>query len=507
MMTTVIKTGQKLRFLPKVLDRLVGKFQTFLGSATLAAVFDANGKLLYGSRTADEFVDHRLELLVNNEVVGSLCVYTPLDSQQLVMAEMLCESLSEIAIEMWRRDQISDELLVRYDELNLVYELGTKFAEGTTKDAIVEFVLQETKRIIKPDAGVVYLLNEQGRLDVASDFGNKVSPDFWGGRMRELAHGALNAYEHAMLFEVDKVICAPLRFNDARLGLLMLVYDSEDKQFRASDVNLLTTLTQSTALFIYAAQLLANLTEEKATLLRTLDELQATRDRLNHAERLSLVGQTVGSLVHDMRKPLSNVMGYAGLLQEPDLTHDERFQFADQIIKYIQVFSDMAQEVLDYTSGDAAVTKTPITVGQFMSFVTDLLMPPGLERSTQLIVDVSSAGDIMINVDAQRFSRVFQNLVNNAMDAIESHGGSKVEIAVESVGRDIRFMITDDGPGVPEKIRETLFQPFVTFGKSNGTGLGLAIVDRMVQSHGGRIHYEQSPNGGARFVFTVPRYA
>ena len=69
-------------------------------------------------------------------------------------------------------------------------------------------------------------------------------------------------------------------------------------------------------------------------------------------------------------------------------------------------------------------------------------------------------------------------LVNNSVDAIETQGGSQVELRVEPVGNMIRFVVEDDGPGVPEKIIDTLFQPFITMGKSNGTGLGLAIVDR-----------------------------
>ena len=139
-----------------------------------------------------------------------------------------------------------------------------------------------------------------------------------------------------------------------------------------------------------------------------------------------------------------------------------------------------------------------------MKYVADLLNPPGLARDTKIIISYDGVRDSVISVDAQRFVRVFQNLVNNSVDAIETQGGSQVEVRVEPVGNMIRFVVEDDGPGVPEKIIDTLFQPFVTMGKSNGTGLGLAIVDRMVMAHGGKIRYETSPMGGARFVFSIP---
>jgi signal transduction histidine kinase len=162
--------------------------------------------------------------------------------------------------------------------------------------------------------------------------------------------------------------------------------------------------------------------------------------------------------------------------------------------------------VLDYTSGDAGVNLTPVKVDKFMSFVSDMLNPPGLERDAKIIIDYEAAQGHTIQADSQRFMRVFQNLVNNAVDAIESKGGSQVEVKVEPVGDLIRFTVTDDGPGVPEKIIRTLFEPFVTLEKSNGTGLGLAIVDRMVQVHGGKIEYEPAPGGGARFKFSVPQF-
>jgi len=505
MQSTVIKAVMNLNLSPNVLKNLVIKFEAIFGLDSAVAVFDANDALLYGANNEDMLPEYREVFYINNQPAGSVAVYCneadPTIQRALVF---FAASLSQLAQEAQRRDEMADEVLARYDELNLIYELGTKFAQGVGQEEIVQFVLMETNRIVQADAGVIYIWDsEKSSIAPVSHFGKKSSNDFWGGRLRELALSTLYAYDQAQLFEADRVICAPLRFNDELLGLV-LVYERDDKRFQASDINLLTTLTQNTALFIYVARLVTKLAHEKVELEKTLKELQATKDKLSQNERLSIVGQTVGSLIHDMRKPLSNVMGYAGLLQETDLTHEERFEFAGQIIKYIEVFSSMAQEVLDYTSGDAGVNKSLTSVEKFMTYVADLLNPPGLARDTKIIISYDTVRDHTISVDAQRFVRVFQNLVNNSVDAIENSGGSQVEVRVEAVGNMIRFVVEDDGPGVPEKIIETLFQPFVTMGKSNGTGLGLAIVDRMVMAHGGKIRYETSPMGGARFVFAIP---
>jgi len=504
--TTAPKTTHTLSIPKSKLSDMIFQFENVFGLKDVIAVCDTEGKTLAGVPIENVDPDVRAVISVGNQPVGFVCLYTQsLDPVVERGVSFLAGTIAQIDAEIWRQNQMADEVLARYDELNLIYELGTKFAMGIGQDEIVEFVLMETNRIVRADAGVIYVWNpDKASIQPVSYFGKKTSPDFWGGRLRELALSTLYAYEQAQLFEADRVICAPLRFNDELLGSLVLVYEQEGKRFRANDINLLTTLTQNTALFIYVARLIEKLAFEKNQLEQTLKELQATKDKLSQNERLSVVGQTVSSLVHDMRKPLSNVMGYAGLLQEPDLTNDERYQFASQIIKYVEVFSAMAQEVLDYTSGDAGINKSPVTVEKFMAYVADLLNPPGLERAVKIIVENDAAHDTVINIDSQRFVRVFQNLVNNAVDAIESKGGTQVEVLSEQVGNTIRFSVTDDGPGVPAKIVDTLFEPFVTMDKSNGTGLGLAIVDRMVKNHGGSIHYETSPQGGARFVFTVP---
>lgn len=490
------------------LENLVGEFERVFGLKDAVVVIDMDGRILYGADNASREPDSSQTVEVYGQSVVTLNLY--MDAGDPVAERalgFLAASLAQVATETRRRDQMADEVLARYDELNLIYELGMKFAQGGSQDEIVEFLLTETNRIVRADAGVIYMWDsEKASITPSSYFGHKSSPDYWGGRLRELALSTLYAYDQAQLFEADKVICAPLRFNDEMLGALLLVYEQDTKRFRANDVNLVTTLTQNTALFVYVARLVEKLAHEKRQLEVALTELQTTKDKLSQNERLSIVGQTVGSLVHDMRKPLSNVMGYAGLLQEADLSTEERYEFAGQIIKYIQVFSDMAQEVLDYTSGDAGVNMSPIKVEKFMAYVSDLLNPPGLERDAKIIIDYEAAQGYSIQADAQRFVRVFQNLVNNAVDAIESKGGSQVEVKVEPSGNLIRFMVTDDGPGVPEKIIRTLFEPFVTLEKSNGTGLGLAIVDRMVQVHGGKISYEKAPGGGARFLFSVPQF-
>ena len=493
----------------RTLDELVFSFESAFALPHAVRILDLDQVSLYGGACPPREPDAFAYIVLDHERMGSVALYAQEQHETAALsqaAQHFALTLSHLAIEIWRRNQFMDEIIERNDELNLIYGLGSSFIQGSSTSEIFQNVLDETRAIIRADAGVIYIWNDsKSNLSPISHFGNRSNSEFWSGRVRELALSTLYAFEQAQVFDNDQVICAPLRYNDEMLGSVVLVYEQQSKAFKAKDVNLLTTLTHNTALFIYAAKLVERLAHEKEVLEQTLVELRATQDKLKHSERLSIVGQTVGSLVHDMRKPLSNVMGYAGLLQEADLTFEEREMFASQIIKYIEVFSSMAQEVLDYTSGDESVRKTVEDVGDYMAYVTDIVATPGLDRTVQIITDYAEARNYKISIDKQRFTRVFQNLVNNAVDAIEGKGGTQVEIYVRPVGNEIEFSIMDDGPGVPAEIIKTLFEPFVTMGKSHGTGLGLAIVDRMVSMHGGKIRYEERPSGGACFRFRLPQ--
>lgn len=487
-----------------VLDDLIPAFEASTGAGAIIA--DEHGNVYYGKIDADLPCCALAPIHANHEHIGQVALYADTAHEMMPpAAEFLARSLSHLATEIWRRQQLSDEVLARYDELNLIYELGTSFIQGVSREQIFAHVLLETNRIVQADAGVIYSWNaQQNSMAPVSHFGDQFDASFWNGRVHELALSTLYAYEEAQLFDSEKVICAPLRYNDQLLGALVLLHEAEDKTFKANELNLLTTLTQNTSLFIYAIELMAELSERNTQLENALKDLQAARDKLHRTERLSIIGQTVGSLVHDMRNPLSNVMGYAGMLQDEYVSYEDRRMFAGQIVKYAHEFSDMAQEILDYIQGDETLRKAPTLVDIIMQEVWDKLMPPGLEQPIRITLNYDSARGYKINVDRFRFVRVFQNLVNNSIDAIENSGGSQVEIAAEADTDGIRFTITDDGPGIPEQIINTIFEPGFTHGKARGTGLGLAIVQRMVAFHGGQISYQAAPGGGARFIFTVP---
>ena len=109
----------------------------------------------------------------------------------------------------------------------------------------------------------------------------------------------------------------------------------------------------------------------------------------------------------------------------------------------------------------------------------------------------------MIYIDPEKIHRVFMNIMKNALEAMKKGGTFKIQ-ADEKNG-EIMFSLADTGKGIPEEIRDKLFDSFVTSGKKGGTGLGLAIVKKVIEEHKGRIEVESEQGVGTTFKIYFPK--
>jgi signal transduction histidine kinase len=106
--------------------------------------------------------------------------------------------------------------------------------------------------------------------------------------------------------------------------------------------------------------------------------------------------------------------------------------------------------------------------------------------------------------DPKKIERAFFNLMVNACEATAQRQG-QIRVKPHSSAESFEVRVADNGPGIPESIRSTLFDPFVSSGKPNGTGLGLAIVNRIIHDHGGSMSLDQTSKAGTVFLVKLPR--
>jgi two-component system sensor histidine kinase HydH len=256
---------------------------------------------------------------------------------------------------------------------------------------------------------------------------------------------------------------------------------------------------------LHQTQLYRELAERLAETNRRLEQAQAEARR---SERLAALGQLSAGLAHEIRNPLGVIKGSAEMLTQK-----------------LQASDELARELAGYISTE--VNRLSALVTEFLDFARPLHAQPQpadltalLDRVLQIVagrfagkpgpaVRVErhyASGLPLVPLDESLCEQAFLNLVQNAYEAMEERGGAlrvDVQLAAKD-GRDgVELRLADTGPGVPEELREEIFNPFVTT-KKTGVGLGLSIVSKIVDGHGGSIRVENAAEGGAVFTLFFP---
>jgi signal transduction histidine kinase len=227
--------------------------------------------------------------------------------------------------------------------------------------------------------------------------------------------------------------------------------------------------------------------DEVGLLAARLDDMRSALRARDERLQMMLAG-----IAHEVRNPLGGLELYAGLLRE-SLTHEpERLAELGRIEREIKYLENVVTDFLEYARRPRPELR-PVPLRPLLEEV--------IEVGGHAAVSIEAAAELVALADRGQLRRALLNLVRNAMTAAGS--GGRVVLAARSLGGEVECEIRDSGGGVPEQLREKVFEPFFTTGEK-GTGLGLAFVREIVRDHGGEVSVDVAPEGGARFRFRLP---
>ncbi len=252
----------------------------------------------------------------------------------------------------------------------------------------------------------------------------------------------------------------------------------------------------------YGAQVPVHGDDELARLARTFNamsgSIQSARTELIRRERMFTIGQLSSSIVHDLRNPLASIYGGAEMMMDGDLSPEQLQRLAGNIYRSSRVINEMLQELVDVSRGRIQAPEI-CRLGEIVDAAIEILSPVASEHGVTIETSVDPA--IELPLERARVERVFLNLISNAIEAMSA--GGRISIAAFQNGDGILVEVNDNGPGIPDAVKNRLFQPFVTSGK-NGLGLGLALSRQTLLDHGGDLWAENNAGGGARFRLRLP---
>jgi len=238
---------------------------------------------------------------------------------------------------------------------------------------------------------------------------------------------------------------------------------------------------------------------------RTETQLRELQKQAQQRERLADIGAITAQIVHDLGNPL------AGLSMQAQLAlhrarRDERqpvsvvVQPLERIVAEVRRLDERIKEFMEF-SHEQRLELKPLDLGRFLQEVADIWQPVAAERGISLSVETPQEG-VSVSADDEKLRRVFDNLVKNAIEAIDRGPGQVAIQVTVPVPEAVCIAVSDTGPGIPDTVQA--FRLFETT-KPNGSGLGLPVVKQIVLAHRGTIEYSKFTPHGTVFRIELPR--
>jgi signal transduction histidine kinase len=237
---------------------------------------------------------------------------------------------------------------------------------------------------------------------------------------------------------------------------------------------------------------------------RMASELDEAQKHLVEAEKFAFVGELASGVAHEVRTSLGVLRSSAQMLERslPNASGSETSELVGMIRDEVGRLGGVVDDLLTLDR-PRALHLEPTPVSQPLARAVEFVEPKAREKGVLLALErFDRDREPRVSCDREALQHVCVNLLVNAIQATPAGGHVKVRI-LEPRGDDVRIWIEDDGPGIPDDLRERIFEPFVT-ARAAGVGLGLTFVKRAIHEHEGRIRVGESESGGARFEIELP---
>jgi PAS domain S-box-containing protein len=322
----------------------------------------------------------------------------------------------------------------------------------------------------------------------------------------------LLGYEYRELLGMH---CSELIVEEGRALFKNLISARADVRGRASfETSFVTRSGKKILCWISASPLIeGNTWTGMIAAVSDISEIQKLKEELFQSEKMSLIGTLSSEVAHEINNPLGGLVMSVQMLLRDIEAGELDLQLAREELSEIENDARrckrITQKLLDF-SRQVPDERNLLDVTRVIE--DGLLLVQRQTEIDNIAIHKKYAKKLpMMHGNSNSLQQVIINLVKNARDVMPEGGEIIISTGIESMrerGKWIRISIADTGPGIDEEVSERLFNPFFTTKPGGkGTGLGLAVSKRIVEEHGGRLSFENSPTGGAVFHILLPAIA
>lgn len=245
------------------------------------------------------------------------------------------------------------------------------------------------------------------------------------------------------------------------------------------------------------------------TILRNTEaELIKAKEKAEESDKMKTA--FLAGISHEIRTPMNGILGFANLLQDSDITTDEKVEYIRIIEKSGKRMLGIINDLIDISkieAGHVQLYCKPTSVNAILDDLLAFFKPEAFSKGVNLVCEQPlSRKDSIVELDKDRIIQVLMNLLTNSLKFTST---GEIVFGYAKKGRELEFYVRDTGIGIDIAMQNVVFERFRQLGKLSetkyeGSGLGLSISKAFVEMHGGRMWVESQTGEGACFYFTIP---
>lgn len=370
------------------------------------------------------------------------------------------------------------------------------------------------------EASTITVSLRRGQLEIQNQCGGLGS--FWKGYLAERRRGLFKgevetdpAHENyraealRLLQELEAELLIPIIFEENSRGFVSLGTKRSGREYSASDFRLLCNLTDQLALSLENGVLYEESEKAKESYRSLYDESQAMNQRLVDADRLKK--EFVANISHELRTPISAILGYTEVLLDPGLREDVH-PILERLVSSGQNLSELMDSLLDFSrmeAGTLTMTLQEVNLREILQSLEIMTRRLIKERPIRFRFQVDAPAET-IETDAKKLQQILMHLLTNALKFTERGEISlQVRGVTEVEATFLEISVMDTGIGISKQDQELIFEDFRQIDGSStrkygGTGLGLSLCRRLAQSLGGKITLDSAVGKGSVFSLMLP---
>lgn len=299
-----------------------------------------------------------------------------------------------------------------------------------------------------------------------------------------------------------RAVLIPLSSAVGNIGMLIADHTFSSEQIDEKLVKSLNAFALEATSALVNSMMFENLEEKTIALEDALKSLKESRERLLKAERLSAIGELSSQIAHEIRNPLVTIGMLVSKMRKIQALQEKDLKKVEAMEKEIRRLERLIQDLLSFSSHPKPKFKSvnlKEAIQDLIYFMEDEFIEKSIDVKTYFQENIPNS-----KADPDQIRHVFLNLFRNAMNVLTK--GGTVIIEVVQIDDDwLRVSIKDNGPGIPAKFKERIFEPFFST-SSIGSGLGLAIASKIIKEHNGQLYYESEEGEGTTFFLELPVY-